>query len=217
MRIKARTDEYLGDLMHYLSQYDFKIIYSPGKHNIEADALSRNPVLESFENEEDVLKVANIIKKQDIIRDQKENRENIENTKNLTRKSEIIFKNIKGRQRVFVSQKFGEHITKTVHDFFGHVGRNHILKKIRPFYYFKNMNRIVDKFCKQCEICIKNKSRMRKPIGFMSKLGRPARKPFEIMSFDTVGGFSNNNLPKKYMHILIDHFSRAVFKSTSKT
>ena len=66
--------------MHYLSQYNFKIIYSPGKHNIEADALSRNPILESFENEEDVLKVANIIKKQDIIQDQKENRENIKNT-----------------------------------------------------------------------------------------------------------------------------------------
>lgn len=62
MRIEARTDETLGDLMHYLSQYDFKIIYTPGKDNIEADASSRNPVLESFENEEYVLKVANIIK-----------------------------------------------------------------------------------------------------------------------------------------------------------
>ena len=216
MRVKARTDEILGDLMHYLSQYDFKIIYSPGKHNIEADALSRNPVLESFEDEEEVLKVANIIKKQDIIRDQKENREDIKNTKDLIKKSEIFFKNIKGCQRIVVSQEFGEHIIKTVHDFFGHVGRNHILKKIRPFYYFKNMDRIVDKFCKQCEICIKNKSRTRRPIGLMSRLG-PARKPFEIMSFDTIGGFSNNNSPKKYMHILIDHFSRAVFMSTSKT
>ena len=27
----------------------------------------------------------------------------------------------------------------------------------------------------------------------------------------------NNNSPKKYMHILINHFSRAVFMSTSKT
>ena len=50
----------------------------------------------------------------------------------------------------------------------------------------------------------------------MSRLG-PARKPFEIMSFDTVRGFSNNNSPKKYMHILINHFSGAVFISTSKT
>ena len=91
MRIKARTYETLGELMHYLSQYDFKIIYSLGKHNIEAVALSRNPVLESFENEEEV------------------------------------------------------------HDFFRFVGSNHILKKIPPFYYFKNMDRIIDKYCKQCE------------------------------------------------------------------
>ena len=206
MRIKARTDETLGDLIYY----------APGKHNIEADALSRNPVLESFKNEEDVLKVANIIKKQDIIQDQEENRENIKNTKDLIKKSEIFFKNIKGRQRIFVSQEFGEYIIRKVYDFFGHIGRNHILKKIRPFCYFKKMDRIVDKFCKHCEICIKNKSRTRRPIGFMSKLG-PARKPFEIMSFDTVGGFSNNNSLKKYIHILIDHFSRAVFMSTSKT
>ena len=182
----------------------------------KADALSRNPSLESFENEEEVLKVANIIKKQDIIRDQKENREDIKNKKDLIKKSEIFFLNIKGRQRIFISQEFGEYIIKTMHDFFGYVGRNHILKKIRPFYYFKNVDRIVDKFCKQCEICIRNKSRTRRPIGLMSRLG-PARKPFEIMSFDTVGGFTNNNSPKKYMHILIDHFSRAVFMSTSKT
>lgn len=50
----------------------------------------------------------------------------------------------------------------------------------------------------------------------MSKLG-PAKKPFEIMSFDTVAVISNNNSPKKYMHINIDHFSRIVYMSTSKT
>lgn len=78
------------------------------------------------------------------------------------------------------------------------------------------MDRIIGNFCKQCEICVKNKSKTRRQIGFMSKLG-PAKRPFEIMSFDTVAGVSNNNSPKKYMHILIDHFSRAVFMSTSKT
>lgn len=37
----------------------------------------------------------------------------------------------------------------------------------------------------------------------MSKLG-PARKPYEIISIDTVGGFGNNRSAKKYMHILVD-------------
>lgn len=44
MNIKARTDEELGDLTYYLSQYDFEIKYSPGKYNLEADCLSRNLV-----------------------------------------------------------------------------------------------------------------------------------------------------------------------------
>lgn len=215
MRVKARTDETLADLMHYLSQYDFKVIYSPGRDSIEADSLSRKFVLECYENGEDVPKVANLITIQEVIQDQEEKRNSIENTRNITKISEIFFENIRGHQRIFISRNFGKHIVKTIHDFFGHIGNNHILNTIRPFYYFKNMHRIVDKFCKQCEICIKNKSRTRKSIRFMSKLG-PATKSFE-MSFDTVEGFSNNSSSKKYMHILIDHFSRAVFKSTSRT
>lgn len=63
--------------------------------NIEADSLSRNPVLENFENEEDVLKVANLITRQEIIQDQEENRKSIGNTKNVTKKWEVFCKNIR--------------------------------------------------------------------------------------------------------------------------
>ena len=59
MNIKARTDEELGDLTYYLSQFDFEIIYYPGKNNLDADCLSRNSVLELQEDENDELKVVN--------------------------------------------------------------------------------------------------------------------------------------------------------------
>lgn len=70
LKVKARTDEPLGDLIYYLSQYNFKVIYAPGKENIEADSLSRNPVLENFENEEDILKDVNMVTLEEIISEQ---------------------------------------------------------------------------------------------------------------------------------------------------
>ena len=90
----------------------------------------------------------------------------------------------------------------------------HLAEKIRPFYYFKNMDSILYDFCKRCVICIKNKTRSGGKIGLLSQLG-PASRPFEIMSIDTIGGFSGNKSSKRYMHILVDHFSRMAFISTT--
>lgn len=50
----------------------------------------------------------------------------------------------------------------------------------------------------------------------MSQLG-PATKPFEIMSIDTIGGFGGSRSTKKYLHLLVDHFTRYAFIATSKT
>ncbi|CAK1549412.1 unnamed protein product [Leptosia nina] len=92
MNLKSRTDEELGDLVYYLSQYDFKIIYSPGKNNLEADCLSRNPVLGIEENRDEQLKVVNFIECDDIIKDQDSNEELQNNKNRLVEKHNIFLK-----------------------------------------------------------------------------------------------------------------------------
>lgn len=215
MNIKARTDEELGDLTYYLSQYNLKIKYNPGKLNHEADCLSRNPVLEPYENAEDFLKVVNLIDLVDIQNDQHKNL-NTQRKDTLTKKNEIYYRKTKKREKIVLSEEFSRNLIEKVHKTYCHIGRTQMLNKITPFYTAKNLIANIKKICDNCEICIKNKSRRKSKYGLMSHLG-PAKYPFEIVSIDTIGGFGGSRSTKKYLHLLVDHFTRYAYILTSKS
>lgn len=215
LKTKARTDEILGDLILYLSQFNFKIIYKKGKENILADLLSRNPVLEFFENE-DAIQVVNLISLPTILRDQKDHLSELKSARQIEYKRGIILKKLKEKSRIFVSPTLGNEIIELVHKHYGHIGPAQMIATIRPHYYFKHLDQAVHTFCKNCKVCVENKIRRSRAIGLLSQLG-PATKPFEIMSLDSVGGFAGNRSNKRYMHILVDHFTRYAWISTTKT
>jgi len=55
-----------------------------------------------------------------------------------------------------------------------------------------------------------NKSRRSRRSGKLGILG-PATAPFKIMSLDTIGGFGNGRSAKRYLHLLVDHFTRFAY------
>lgn len=89
-------------------------------------------------------------------------------------------------------------------------------QSIRPHYYFKHRDQLILNYCNNCKVCIESKTHGKRLIGLLSQLG-PASSAYEIMSIDTIGGFSGNNSPKKYLHLLIDHFTRYAWIRTSST
>ncbi|KAK2578301.1 hypothetical protein KPH14_011923 [Odynerus spinipes] len=216
LKLKARTDEILGDMVYYLSQNNFSVRYSPGTTNQEADALSRNPVLEEFQNEDDILQIVNMVTLEEIKKDQAEAdaRERKKNT--FYQRNKIWFKKHTNRERIVVSQDFGKKLIHRIHLYYGHIGTTHMINKIRQYYYFPAMDKLVKQYYETCEICKKGKTRYGRPTGFLSQLG-PAEKPYQIMSLDTIGGFAGCRSPKKYLHLLVDHFTRYAFAYTSKT
>lgn len=216
LNIKARTDEELGDLTYDLSQYNFKIIYSPGEQNVEADALSRNPVLEPTKNEENYVKTVNLIKLEEIQSDQSTNANIQEKKEKFFQKNNIYYKKIKKRDKILLSEHFSLKLIERVHNQYCHLGIKQMENKIKPFYTAKNLTYNIKKVCNSCEVCIKNKSRTKFKIGLMSHLG-PATRPFEIISIDTIGGFGGKRSTKKYLHLLVDHFTRYAYILTSKT
>lgn len=63
--------------LNYVLQFNFQIKYNPGCRNVEADCLSRNPVLDPKEGESDsVINIVNCLKVAEIIENQKLVRQN---------------------------------------------------------------------------------------------------------------------------------------------
>lgn len=215
MRTNSRVDEPLGELINYLSQYDFDVIYTPGKDNLEADDLSRNPVLEASDQQDDgVINVANLITLDEIRSDQSTNRMEIEKARNVIEKNGLKYKRLNGRERIFISKKLGDQLIDRTHNHFGDTGTGHLAGELRRFYYFRNLDRSVRAYCRKCLNCLKNKTRKPRDLGLLSKLGPPER-PYQILSVDTIGGFSDSFSKKRYLHLLADHFSRHAWIRTS--
>ncbi|CAB3260715.1 unnamed protein product [Arctia plantaginis] len=140
LNIKARTDDELGELTFYLSQYDFNIKYIPMKNNTEADSLSRNPVLEDNDNDEEILKTVNLITIDDIKADQQKNEKIKEKKIKIIERNGILYKKDRNREKVILSEEASVKLIKETHTEWCHLGINQMINKNQSLLYSKEFN-----------------------------------------------------------------------------
>jgi hypothetical protein len=211
LNLKARTDEELGDLAHELLQFDFQVLYRPGSFNSEADCLSRHPVLSPSDFSEPALPVFNFLTLEKI----RSLQSDVVKLDSDIIKENIAFRIIKNVPRIVISVESGQELISHVHRQFGHIGPKHMIHVIAKYFYFPRMFNMIYQFCFKCKTCIMNKTRRSRRSGKLGILG-PAVFPFEIMSLDTIGGFNDGSSQKRYLHLLVDHFSRFAYISCTK-
>lgn len=211
--VKKSKDPELIVLLNYISNFDFDIKYNPGKNNAEADSLSRNPVLDENTSSETAIKIGNFVSMEELINDQKQL--NVKEEDKIKKKENICYKILNNKEKIWVSEDLGIQMIKNIHKE-SHIGVKQLTLTLTPKYYFKNMHKHIKLICRACDTCVRNKSRFGNYTQPLSQLG-PAAEPFQIISLDTIGGFSGNKSPKKYLHLVVDHFTKYAFIVTSKT
>lgn len=131
-------------------------------------------------------------------------------------KNDILYKILNKREKIWITEDFGISLIKRVHVELGHIGTEQLALIIGHKFYFKNMYKHIKLIRRSCDVCVKNESRIGCFKSPLSHLG-PAKNAFEIISLDTIVGFTNNRSSKKYLHLIIDHFTRYAYICTSKT
>ena len=196
-----------------LSQYNFDIKYIPGKNNQESDCLSRCPVIESFDDKEHI-KIVNLLEKQELIDYQTKYRDNI--GKEYEIENDLFVKVKNNFHKIFVPNELEYKLLDKFHKEFGHIGAKKMLALIASSFHVKKLSCKISDYLSKCKICQTNKINRKLKLGELSLLG-PAKEPYDIISIDTIGGFSGYNSAKQYVHLAIDNFTRYIWTLASKT
>lgn len=78
----------------------------------------------------------------------------------------------------------------------GHIGTCRLLQRLRSKYYWSNMKRTIAEYIKQCDMCIKNKHRIKTKEKF-TETTTPT-KCFELISIDTIGPLTKSKIGNRY-------------------
>ena len=183
-----------------LSMYDYEVEYLPGETNIEADTLSRAPVVNLVTLQE----VRNAISRSDD-----------PTPTNTYEEQGIIYVNVDGKRKLYVPEVLRRTLINQAHKQFGHLGVKATNNIIQLKYHWPNMSKDITHFVNGCQTCATCKNYVTPKKGQLLQMPS-ASEPLEILSMDTVSGFKDYGSVKTNMTIIIDHATRYAWTFATK-
>ena len=215
-----------------LQEYNINWEYVPGKYNIAADVLSRvNIQNQTFEGErETVAKVYHIIKDRtelaeiiNKIKLQQRSEEKLNNIRQrLINKDErvtpyycvyqdVLFiknTNQSNQWKLLIPKTIEKEITMDYHIRYGHMGAIKVIKALEENVYFKDINRRVRSYIRNCHLCQMVKCNNERKEGLMIPI--TSSKKLEKVFVDICGPLPRSGGRRQYKFIVIifDHYTK---------
>ena len=220
----------------FIQQYDFTIVYKAGRENSDADALSRRcytttptrnayesagvPVdrIREFQRNDAVLAdLISCIETQQLPANQNKARSFLlQGDKFYLDDNGLLFSLWTPRRRssqavfpqLVIPEALKHEILVWAYDDItaGHLGPQKTYAKIRTRYYWRNMFRDIDRWCKSCVDCAVKKSlrnRHRAPL-----LPIPVENGFDRVAVDCLGPFPRSNAGNRYVVVFTEYLTR---------
>lgn len=208
-----------------LQEYDCTIEYRPGTRMAHADALSRNPVDNSV-NEQHVLDVLPIqqadqswistvqsaddeVKKIKEILSDPSTVEAVDVHKNYKLKNNGVYRIVGEEMKWLVPRGVRWQILKMNHDDVGHCGFEKTLHRIKEHYWFKKMRRFIKKYVSSCLECAHHKTPGGKREGELHPIEKVS-SPFHTIHADHLGPFVKSKKGNSYLLVIVDGFTKYV-------
>lgn len=194
-----------------LQEFDYQIVYRPGKVNEPADALSRL----------DEPEVVNLIQKRKIDEMQKKD----ESLKVILEKAKDGMEEFyleKGTLFKRAWNKDGDNCSQLVlprelrsaaleecHDSRmtgGHLGEKKTIKKLLQRYWWPNIRKDTIHWIKSCKICAKLKKPNQMTFGELQSI--PVGDPWDLIGMDILGPLPESKNKKKYILVVCDYLTK---------
>ena len=199
-----------------LAEYDFEIVYRPGKSNGNADALSRiRPVrLIQIKETEPIIDRAYIklhqLKDKFVQKIKKKLNTCPDNAYYLD-VDQILFERNAAGDKLVIPKDIAYEIVKIFHDvpMCGHVGIDKTIARLKSRVFWPTLAADVKRYVNACVSCNQRKTPPNHRPARLVKVERET-KPFHTVSLDIVGSLVTTINQNKYILVIQDHFTRYI-------
>ncbi|UYV77545.1 hypothetical protein LAZ67_15001448 [Cordylochernes scorpioides] len=119
-------------------------------------------------------------------------------------------------RKIIIPETLQHTLMNKVHQEYNHPGISQMTRIITTQYYCKGISKSIEKFVRSCHTCQIIKRPKGKLYGALGLIP-PPQQPFDLISIDTIAGFSKYGHSKTYLHVIVDHLTRFAWTFPSKS